>query len=97
MGGYEPYHRPWMVFIQIQALDSDFRCGGSIINRYWILSAGHCFCEHLDCNQEKGGRLQINYKPQNHIRLVVGLKDVNIYTIKQHKKMIPEKIVIHPL
>ena len=53
--GYEPNHRPWMAFIQIKKSEYDpllGRCAGSIINREWILSAAHCFCDMTPCKQK---------------------------------------------
>ena len=75
MKGYNPLRRPWMTFIQVKKDKSKFSCGGSIINNYWILSAGHCFCEKLKCKATKKGKLRIDYNPQDHIRIITGLKD----------------------
>ena len=97
--GYEPPHRPWMTFIQIQKDNSKFKCGGSIINSYWILSAGHCFCEQLECKPTKKGNFKINYKPQEHVRIITGLKDIDLYQSDKEKYQLsePVKIHIHPL
>ena len=97
--GYEPSHRPWMTFIQIKKGRSKFKCGGSIINNYWILSAGHCFCEQLKCKPTKKGKLRIDYNPQDHIRIITGLKDIDLYQADKCKCQIsePVKILIHPL
>ena len=108
--GYEPWHRPWMTFIQIRKSSnkhrgqkSKYKCGGSIINNYWILSAGHCFCEQLKCKpskpskRNKGGNLRIDYKPEDHIRIINGLKDISQVFLKPQKISTPDKIFIHPL
>ena len=102
--GYEPWHRPWMTFIQIRKEKSKYKCGGSIINNYWILSAGHCFCEQLKCKpskpskRKKGGNLRIDYKPEDHIRIITGLKDISqVGSKKPQKVSTPDKIIIHPL
>ena len=55
--GYTPGPRPWMAFIQIKKSKEDpllGRCAGSIINREWILSAAHCFCDMTPCKQKSG-------------------------------------------
>ena len=102
--GYPPSHRAWMTFIQIKKGQSKYKCGGSIINSYWILSAGHCFCEQLKCKPSKpskghkGGNLKIDYKPEDHIRIITGLKDISqAGSKKPHKISKPDRIRIHPL
>ena len=91
-----PIDRPWVTFIQIKKEGSKFHCGGSIINNYWILSAGHCFCEQLKCKPSRGGNgyLKIAYKPSDHILIITGLED--IYHIIS-KGYTPKRIFIHPL
>ena len=87
-----------MTFIQIKKEGSKFICGGSIINNYWILSAGHCFCEKLKCKAYKEGKMKIAYKPSNHIKIITGLKDIDqINSKKPYQTSSPQQIYIHPL
>jgi hypothetical protein len=93
----ESLHHPWMTFIQInnQLLP---QCSGSIINNYWILSAGHCFCKLLKCKASKGGNLRIAFKPKDHIRIIAGLRDINqIESSTTYQILTAKKIFIHPL
>ena len=99
VNGYEPRHRPWMTYIKITIKNLRFSCGGSIINNYWILSAGHCFCEQLKCKPSKRGSLKIDFTPQDHIRIITGLKDIDLHQEDKSNYQIsePVKIFIHPL
>jgi hypothetical protein len=79
-------------------MSKKFKCSGSIINNYWILSSGHCICAKLKCKPSEGGHLKIAFKPQDHIRIVTGVKDISqIDPMKTHQVLIPEEIFIHPM
>ena len=63
VGGCKAGHVPWYVFFLI---DGQFKCGGALINKVWVLSAAHCFCERFPCERvpvgkEGGSKWKINY------------------------------------
>lgn len=40
---------PWMVHLNITTDDGEqkWRCGGTILNNYWVLTAGRCWDEYV--------------------------------------------------
>ena len=39
----QPGSWPWQVLLDTKAFPGPVWCGGSILNRYWIVTAAHCF------------------------------------------------------
>ena len=109
--GYEPDHRPWMAFIEICRHGTcGSRCGGSILNHRWIISAAHCFCQEWngmgepDCRrlkQKKGTKtLKVNYAykgaKNGSITAFVGLADVSLRKVHKENQYKIKDIIIHP-
>ena len=53
VGGCNAGHTPWYTLFILT--ESNVKCGGALINKFWILSAAHCFCneEYMNCNKVK--------------------------------------------
>ena len=51
VGGCNAGHTPWYTLIILPA--DNAKCGGALINKFWVLSAAHCFCNrNMPCKKE---------------------------------------------
>ena len=108
VNGYEPNHRPWMVYLEICRKDmittNCGKCGGLILNHRWIVSAAHCFCDKSK-NGEPGckrvgskrkKRVNVNFNYKKKVTAVLGLSDLEARPRHKEKHFKITRIVINP-
>ena len=92
-----------MAYVEIRA-GVRFHCGGSVINRRFVLSAAHCACDALPCVVDRErDELVVNYEPRGKMFVYVGFRRVaqkeedkeNVYDVRLRKYVTSSSIFAH--
>jgi len=81
VGGYSASeNKPWIV--KIMGKKKVMSCGGTLINKRYVLTAGHCVCPsdpqkfpELACSKNEG---KVKYKPSEFLTAFLGLNTRNV-------------------
>lgn len=95
----KPISRPWLVHLEVPKQSGEMvQCTGSLLNRYWIITAAHCFCgtivhcngDHMAFQKIFTGKNKDTYRAMQTVRLTLGSAEGTLSLQGM------EKLVIHP-
>ena len=76
MGGCRAGHIPWYVLILFPMHD-DGKCGGVLINKFWVLTAAHCICPGPPTGKN-GETGKCNINEENEIKPTYDIEEIKV-------------------
>jgi len=94
VNGCDAAHTPWYAYLSI---DRNKRCGGTLINKFWVLTAGHCICNDKMICKREGKELVPSYNFTEEITIRLGVDQKPDQTINVHDSGDHSKFQFRPV
>ena len=94
-GSWRKFPKPWFMSIVFKDGYRNYKCGGTLLNKNWMVTAAHCFCsdhsKYFKCKRKGTLLTPTGYKLKHDVKI-----HLNIHPGAGRVERRIAKLVIHP-